>query len=180
MDVVLTAMERAPGLAPRPRIEHASLLRADLLPRMLRLGVVAAVQPQFVVSDFWTIDRLGPERVRWAYPFRTMLEAGIPLAGSTDCPVERLDPWQAIARAVARDAYTPGERLSPRQALQIFTSGSAYAAGDESWLGTLEPGKHADFLVLDQDPLTADPTVLESIRPRVTFVGGERIAGPSG
>ena len=149
---------RAPGA--RPRVEHASLVREDLLARMVRLGAVAAVQPQFVVSDFWTTDRVGPERIRWAYPFRTMLAAGVAVAGSTDCPVERLDPWQAIARAVVRDAQTPGERLSPRQAIEIFTRGGAYAAGDEAQLGTLEPGKRADFLVLDQDPFTADPETL--------------------
>jgi predicted amidohydrolase YtcJ len=180
VEIVLDAMERAPRLHARPRIEHASLLRADLVTRMVRRDVVAAVQPQFVVSDFWTIDRLGPERTRWAYPFRTMLQAGVAVAGSTDCPVERLDPWQAIARAVTRDEHTPQERLTPRKAVEIFTRGSAYASGDEPHLGSLEPGKHADFLVLDADPFTADPAALEAMRPVMTFVSGECVAKVQG
>jgi hypothetical protein len=91
--------------------------------------------------------------------------------------VERLDPWQAMARAVARDEHTPAERLTPREAMELFTRGSAYAAGDEERLGTLEPGKHADFLVLDQDPFASDAAALEAMRPAMTFVGGRRVSG---
>jgi len=93
--VSLDAIEEAGAWALPPRIEHASLVTPALAGRMRRLGVVAAVQPQFARSDWWASQRLGAARARGCYAFRTLWEAGVPLAGSTDCPVEPLDALAA-------------------------------------------------------------------------------------
>src|SRR5262249_20066351 len=100
LESVLIAFERCRNLHPLPRVEHASLCPPDLMARMRALGVVAAVQPQFIVSDFWTVERLGPQRAPWAYPFRSMREAGIRLAGRTPRPGAR--------------AAAPGRRVRAR------------------------------------------------------------------
>jgi predicted amidohydrolase YtcJ len=176
LDAALTAMERSPRLIPRPRggaAEHASLAPPALRARMRQLGVVAAVQPPFVLADTWMAARIGAERLPWAYPFRTMRAEGVPLAGSTDCPVEALDAWPAVAAAVHRGGQNPEECLSLVDAIDLFTRGSAYAAGDEERLGTLRPGHHADFLVLDVDPFALPVEELARLRPALTVVEGE-------
>jgi predicted amidohydrolase YtcJ len=175
LESVLHSFERCRGLRLPPRVEHASLCPPDLMARMKSLGVVAAVQPQFVLSDFWTEERLGPARARWAYPFRSMLEAGIPLAGSTDCPVEALSALEAWQRAVTRDGRSPAENLSPEAALQLFSEGAAHACGEESGAGRLSTGCRADFVVLEG----GEPAAIGAgtVRVAATVVGG-RFAGP--
>jgi predicted amidohydrolase YtcJ len=173
LDAALTAMERSPRLAPRPRVEHASLAPPALRARMRRLGAVAAVQPPFVLADTWMAARVGPERLPWTYPFRTLRAEGVPLAGSTDCPVEALDAWPAVAAAVHRGGQNRDECLPLADALAMFTHGSAYAAGDEERLGALAPGYRADFLVLDTDPFALPAGELAALRPALTVVDGK-------
>jgi predicted amidohydrolase YtcJ len=173
LDAALTAIERSPRRAPRPRVEHASLAPPALRARMRRLGAVAAVQPPFVLADIWMAARVGPERLSWAYPFRTLRAEGVPLAGSTDCPVEALDAWAAVAAAVHRGGQNPDESLPLADALALFTRGSAYAAGDEERLGALAPGQCADFLVLGVDPFALPAEALAALRPALTVVDGE-------
>jgi len=171
LEQVLLSFERCRNPQPRPRVEHASLCPPDLMQRMRALGVVAAVQPQFIVSDFWTPERLGLERDRWAYPFRTMLDQGIVVAGSTDCPVEALDALQAWQRAIDRDGRRPEENLSAEEALRLFTEGSAAAAGEESEAGRLQRGMRADFVTL-QEECDPEHARIEKQRVTSTFVGG--------
>jgi hypothetical protein len=102
-----------------------------------------------------------------------MRAEGVVLAGSTDCPVEALDAWPAVAAAVHRGGQNPKECLSLVDAIDLFTRGSAYAAGDEERLGTLMPGHHADFLVLDVDPFALPVEELARLRPAQTVVEGE-------
>lgn len=157
----------------RHRIEHASQMSPELISEMARLNVPAAVQPQFIITDFWTHERVGPERYRWCYPFKTMLEAGITLAMGSDCPVERLDPFELIHRAVNREQRSLRERLSVEETLRTYTLGSAYAGREESEKGSLEVGKLADFTVLSEDPFRADPSGLGRIRAEFVVIGGE-------
>lgn len=156
----------------RHRIEHASIMTDLSLEKMASLRIIAAVQPQFVVSDFWTIDRVGPERYRYAYPFKTMLDRGITLAMGSDCPVEIMDPFQLIYRAVTRDPISRNESISPMDAVTGYCLGSAYAAFEEGIKGSLEPGKLADFAVLSKDIFAVDPDEIESITAVSTCVGG--------
>lgn len=174
IEAALTAIAAAQAAHPRPgarhRVEHASVLPPHLVDRLATLGVTTVVQPQFTVSDFWTGARLGVERAGWAYPFRTLLRKGVPVAGSTDCPVETLDPFQAIARAVARTVRA--ERLRVPEAVALFTRGAAYAGFGEEEHGALFPGYQADLLVVPEDPRELRPRRLAALRPELTLVDG--------
>jgi predicted amidohydrolase YtcJ len=164
----------------RHRIEHASLCPRDCLDRMAERRIVAVVQPQFVRSDSWTPDRIGPTRAKWAYPFRSMLKAGVPLALSSDCPVEKLDAFACLAAATGRADWSPDETLTPLQALQAYCTGSAYAAHAAHYCGSLTPGKVADFVVLSQDPTTLTAHQIERLRAEQVFIGGRLVPSPSG
>ena len=109
----------------RLRIEHASVLSADLVERLAESGVVASVQPAFIASDaHWMERRLGPDRARWAYPFRSMLDAGTTLIGGSDAPVERPDPLAGMRAAVHRNGFHPEESLDPVDAVILYADGS--------------------------------------------------------
>jgi hypothetical protein len=164
----------------RHRVEHASILPPDELRRMAERKIVAVVQPQFVTSDTWTGERVGRERAPWAYPFRAMLDAGIPLALSSDCPVEKLDAFACLAAAVGRHAWSPDEQLTPEEALQAYTLGSHYSLHAEDRLGSLEPGKLADFVVLSGDPTRLDPDGIRALSAEQVYVGGQRVVASSG
>lgn len=176
MEVTLDAIEAAPtGGVPwsfPPRIEHASLVNARIIQRMQRLGVGAAVQPQFARSDYWAPDRLGEQRAAFCYAFRTLWEMGIPLAGSTDCPVERMAALAAIGQMVHRPEWSPEERIPPADALRIFSEGSYALQGCPSGTGSLAPGQLADFVVLEEDPRTVPAAEVERIPVAMTVVGG--------
>ena len=166
----------------RHRVEHASLLKDDDLELMRDLGAVAVVQPHFIVSDWWAKSRLGEQRVKWLYRFKSLVEAGVPLAFSTDAPVEPVNPWETVYAAVTRGKYekvpfyldTAHESLNVIESLHAYTYGSAYALHSEESLGTLEPGKLADFVVLDRDPLATPERDLPFIRVLEVYVGGVR------
>jgi predicted amidohydrolase YtcJ len=163
----------------RHRVEHASVTPPDCLQRMAKRQIVCTLQPQFVTSDTWTARRLGPSRTPWAYPFRTMLDAGVPVTLSSDCPVERLDAFQAIAAAVGRHPWSaPGEELTPEQAIRAYCLGSAYAGHAEQRVGSLEVGKLADFVILSGDPTTMTADDIRALRAEQVFVGGERSDAP--
>lgn len=158
----------------RHRVEHASILAEDLVERMARLHILAAVQPQFVVTDFWTIGRVGPERYRWSYPFRTLMEAGVPTSLGSDCPVERLDAFELIYRAVTRDAQSQPECLTVEETVRLYALGGAYASFEENTRGSIEPGKLADMVVLDTDIFSAPPPDILECRPTLVVLGGKK------
>ena len=183
IDTVLRAyMELNKTREKRHRLEHASVLRDDQVELMAELGVVAVVQPHFVISDWWVKNRLGEKRVHWVYRFKTLAEKGVELAFSTDSPVEPLNPWETVYAAVTRGKYenvpyyedTREECLSTLDSLHYYTWGSAYALFEEDALGSLEEGKYADFVVVDRDPLVVSEEELKSIRVLETYVGGKK------
>jgi predicted amidohydrolase YtcJ len=161
----------------RHRIEHASILRPDQIQRMARLGVIACVQPQFATTDFWTHERVGPERLSWIYPFKSLLNGDVHLAGGSDCPVEALNPFQGIQRAMLRNQATQAEQLTLDEALRLFTLGGAAAGFEEDDKGSLESGKLADLLVLPHGLDEVDPSQIEQIRPDLVIVGGKVVLG---
>ncbi|MCD6559594.1 MAG: amidohydrolase [Palaeococcus sp.] len=166
----------------RHRIEHASILREDQIEKMAELGVVASVQPHFVITDWWVVKRVGEKRAKWVYPFKSMLERGIILGFSTDSPIEPTNPWETIYAAVTRGKhenvethrYTEDEVMNLEEALHAYTYGSAYIMHAEKELGTLEEGKLADFIVLDRDPFEVKEKELRSIKVLETYVGGSK------
>jgi predicted amidohydrolase YtcJ len=154
---------------PRHRIEHASVLSPELIQRLKESGVIVTVQPRFVISDSWIQQRLGPERARFTYPFHSLIDAGILVVGSSDCPVEPLSPLSGIGAAVNR---TGPEALEVQEAVQLYTRNAAYASAEENVKGTLAPGKYADLVVLEKDPFTVQPTEITEIKVLMTIVGG--------
>ncbi|WP_310549759.1 amidohydrolase [Paenibacillus glufosinatiresistens] len=181
-DLTLTAMERVPlpqGCRLPDRFIHAQVLRRDLVVRMKNLPLIADIQPRFVASDFpWVLERVGPERTRWLYAWKSLLEAGVVCAGGSDAPIEPVSPFLGMHAAITRRkpgerhaGYVPEEKLTAGQALGLFTSGSAAAAGETAERGSLEIGKRADFTVLDRPP-GSDPDDLLAARVRMTVVNG--------
>ncbi len=139
------------------------------------------MQPYHAADDGrWADKRLGAERSRDSYVFRSLLDAGAHLAFGTDWPIAPLDPMLGVAAAVTRrtlDGKNPGgwhpqEKISVAEALAAYTSGSAYAAFAENDKGTLAPGKLADFVLMSEDPFAVAPEKLETVRTVLTVVGG--------
>ena len=160
----------------RLRVEHASVLGENEVHRFVRTGVTASVQPAFLPSETgWLEDRLGPERMRHAYPFRTLHEAGVPLAGGSDCPVEPPHPLWGMAAARDRAGIVPEEGLDPADALALFTDWAAAALEEPAPLAV---GSPADFVVLDVDPVEASPAELRRARVLATWIGGAPVAMP--
>jgi predicted amidohydrolase YtcJ len=160
----------------RHRVEHASLTPPDCLERMARRKIVATLQPQFVTSDSWTGRRIGPKRIPWAYPFRSLVRAGVPVTLSSDCPVERLDAFAAISSAVSRHEWCGyDEAISAEDAIRAYCLGSAYAGNAEHYSGSLEAGKVADFVVLSDDPTKLDAKAIASLKAERVFVAGEQV-----
>ena len=160
----------------RLRIEHASILGPEEIAAFARLGVTASVQPAFMASETeWLEKRVGAGRLRQCYPLRTLLDAGVPLAGGSDCPVEPPHPLPGIAAARDRCGIVPEEGLTAAEALALFTSGAARSLLEPE---PLSVGSPADFVVLDVDPLMATPGELRSARVLATYVDGELVEWP--
>jgi hypothetical protein len=160
----------------RHRIEHASLLDASMLADMVRLGLVVSTQPLFIHSEkHWLHKRLGPDRTAWTYPYRSLLKAGVTVAGASDCPVESTDVIHAIACCVTREGFEPAQAIAPEQALRMFTIAAAYAQFEESVKGSLSVGKRADMVILSANPASVLPDEIMSIRVERTICGGKVI-----
>jgi predicted amidohydrolase YtcJ len=172
LDAYEEALKKAPNQNHRHRIEHCSILNQKLITRMRKLGIVASVQPHFAISDFWTVDRVGPERAQLAYPFKTLIEKGVMVASGSDCPVERINPLLGVWAAVTRKDNVK-ESLSVEEALKTYTSNAAYASFDEDKKGTIENGKFADLTVLSDDPTKIPPDKIRDISVEMVIVNGK-------
>jgi predicted amidohydrolase YtcJ len=175
VEAVLKAYEKAlrsnPRIDHRHRVEHCSVLNPKLIVQMKRLGLVASVQPHFVVSDFWVADRVGKTRARWVYPFKTLVREGLVVVSGSDCPVEPISPILGIWAAVARKSI-PEENLTVEEALRTYTINAAYASFDENKRGTIETDKLADLTIMSDNPLTVKPDNTRKTKVEMTIVGG--------
>ncbi len=179
VEITVNAIESACMKGPnklRHRVEHASQMTERALAKMAHCGIPVAVQPQFVLTDFWTCQRVGSERYKWCYPFKTMIENGIPVAMSSDCYVEKLDPYELIYRAWVRDDNSKSESLTPRQTIRAYTMGSAYAGSQEHDRGSLAEGKLADVVIFREPLFDLSPEEILGIRPETVLIGGQRAA----
>ncbi|MBV9474681.1 MAG: amidohydrolase [Acidobacteria bacterium] len=176
----------AAGVTPadRFRIEHLQVVAPDDFPRVVQHGIIGSMQPTHATSDMpWAERRLGPERIRGAYAWRTLLNAGGRIALGSDFPVEDVNPFYGIYSAVTRQDHNgqpaggwyPDQRLTLAEALRGFTSDTAYAAFEESSRGTIEPGKLADFTIVEGDFFAMPPSELFKTKVRATIVGGETV-----
>ncbi len=168
--------------AHRFRIEHAQHVRREDFARFGKLGVIASMQPYHAIDDGrWAEKRLGHERSRTSYAWRSMLEAGAPLAFGSDWPVAPLNPLLGIYAAVTRatldgkhpNGWFPEQRLSVEEALRAYTQGSAFAAFEETEKGTISSGKLADVVVLSGDVFSLPPEKIKDVRVLLTVVGGK-------
>jgi hypothetical protein len=184
LDVVLGIFEYIVSRYPRPhrhRVEHVSLWRADLFERFRKIGLIAVVQPAFLyyAGDTW-LKNLGIQRISYVKPVKSMLKEGIVVAGSSDRPVTDGNPFMGIWSAVNRTTtsgkvLSAEERISIKDALKLYTINGAFANGVEEKLGTLYPGKLADIVVLNENPLEIDPAQLKDIKVSRTFIDGKEV-----
>ena len=183
----LNAFELAQGGAASPlrnRIEHAQVIALADIPRFAELGVIASMQATHATSDMnMTEDRIGSERVRGAYAWRKLLDSGAVIANGSDFPVELANPMHGLYAAVTRQSraglpeggWYGSERLNREETLHSFTLAAAYAAHQEGRLGSLEPGKWADFIVVDRDFFEIPESEIDDIQVLQTWVGGELV-----
>ena len=186
--VVLDAFESALRTAPKPdhrfRIEHAQVLSAEDIPRFAKLGVIPSMQPTHQTSDMgWAETRVGPQRIRGAYAWRSLLNTGVVIPSGTDFPVEEVNPLLTFHAAVTRQdprnlplgGWYPDQKMTRDEALQSMTIWPAYAGFQESVLGSLTTGKYADFVVLDRDIMRIPDTEILGTRVISTWIGGKRV-----
>jgi predicted amidohydrolase YtcJ len=169
----------------RLRIEHAQHLLAADIPRFASLHVIASMQPYHCIDDGrWAEKRIGPERAKTTYAFRSLLDSGATLAFGSDWDVAPMSPLMGIYAAVTRrtldgkhpDGWVPEQKITVEEAVRAYTMGSAYASFDDKLKGSIEPGKVADLIVLSDDILSIDPVKIRDTKVVATIFDGRAIA----
>ncbi len=183
------AVPAPPAGGERPRIEHAQVVAPSDIPRFGAEGVIASIQPTHATSDMpWAERRVGPERIRGAYAWRSLKNGGAKLAGGSDFPVESENPLLGFYAAITRrdpagqppGGWRPEERLNRSEALALFTTDAAWAAFEENRRGVIAAGADGDFTVFSGDPMAVEPEKIPSLRAVATIVGGRVVAGSRG
>ncbi len=181
LDVYAEAMEANGPRARRFRIEHAQHLSPEAFGRIAEMGVVTAMQPYHAIDDGrWAEKRIGPERIRTTYAFRSLLDAGARLAFGSDWTVAPMDVRMGLYAALTRrtldganpEGWVPEEKITLEEALAAYTRGAAYAGFSEDRTGTLEPGKYADLVVLSGNLFQMDPVDIPDVLVEMTLVEG--------
>ncbi len=168
------------------RIEHCSIVDDDILSRMQRLGAIAAPFGSYVhYHGGKLLDWYGSKRIERMFAHRSFLDHGVAVAGSSDYPCGPFQPLLALQSCVTRTGYDGAplglsQRITPEEALALYTVSAAYASGEDATKGRLAPGFLADFVVLGDDPLTADPSSLGTIAVRATYAGGANVWSQAG
>jgi predicted amidohydrolase YtcJ len=184
LDAFETALKAVPKADHRFRIEHAQILSPADIPRFAKLGVIPSMQATHQTSDMpWAESRVGPERILGAYAWRSLLNTGVIIPNGTDLPVEEVNPLLTFHAAVTRQDPTnkpaggwyPDQKMTREEALQSMTIWPAYAGFQESVLGSITPGKHADFVVLDRDIMRVPDTEILGARVKSTWIGGKAV-----
>jgi predicted amidohydrolase YtcJ len=184
--MALDSFEKVQGGEPSPlrnRIEHSQIVALEDIPRFAELGVIASMQATHATSDKnMAEDRIGSDRILGGYAWRRMLDAGVVLANGSDFPVELSNPFHGLHATVTRqgrdgepeNGWYADQALTRAEALHSFTLAAAYAARQEDRLGSLEPGKWADFIIIDRDYFTIPAAEIDDIVVLETWVGGRQ------
>ena len=168
----------------RNRIEHSQIVALEDIPRFAELGIIASMQATHATSDKnMAEDRVGRERIQGGYAWRRMLDAGVVLANGSDFPVELSNPFHGLYASVTRQGrdgepaggWYPDQSLSRAEALHSFSLAAAFAARQEDRLGSLEPGKWADFIIIDRDYFTIPASEIDDIVVLQTWIGGKKV-----
>lgn len=176
------ASRNLPRSARRHRLEHVQVLHPDDLNRLAELDVIASVQPIHCTQDMNNVDKFWGSRGQYSYAFRTLLESGARLAFGSDAPVETPNPFVGIHAVVTRRradgspgpaGWHPEQCLTVAEAVEGYTMGAAYAEGLETVMGSITPGKYADFIVPDCDIFACDPMELKDVQVQLTVIDGE-------
>jgi len=185
--LALDAFDAVQGNKPsslRNRIEHAQIITLDDIPRFAELGVIAAMQATHATSDMnMAEDRIGPQRITGGYAWRRLLDSGAVLGNGSDFPVELANPWHGLYAAVTRQSragepeggWYADQALTRAEALHSFTLANAYAAHQEDYLGSLEPGKWADFIIIDRDYFEVPASEIDDIQVLETWIAGKKV-----
>jgi predicted amidohydrolase YtcJ len=179
--------QHPPPAALRFRVEHAQVLLPGDFDRFEKEGVIASMQPSHLLTDMkWATDRLGPDRIKYAYAWKSFLDHHVVLAFGTDYPVELINPFRGLYSAITRQneagtqTFQPQEKISLNEAIYAYTQASAFGEFREHEKGRLEPGFLADLIVLDRDITTASPQQLLHAKVLRTVVNGETVYTASG
>ncbi|KQQ47425.1 amidohydrolase [Duganella sp. Leaf126] len=184
LDAYAQLIPRYQAAALRHRIEHAQVVLPDDIPRFKTLGIIPSMQPTHATSDQNMAEqRVGHERIKSAYAWRTFLDQGSRIACGSDFPVEPPDPFEGLHAAVTRQSaagvpvggWYKHQAMTLNEALRCFTLDAAYAARQENVIGSLEPGKWADFVVIDRDIFAVPPAQLGKVEVLQTWMGGKRV-----
>jgi len=182
LDIFEKIVNENPPWDRRFRIEHAQHIRPQDFKRFARLGVVASVQPYHAIDDGrWAEKRIGHERCKTTYAFRTFLDNNVHLSFGSDWTVAPLSPLLGIYAAVTRrttdganpNGWFPEQKVTVQEAVEAYTISNAYAAFEEKEKGSITPGKLADFVVLSDDIFQIDPVAIETVKVEKTIVGGK-------
>ena len=184
LDAIAYSKEQHGDQDLRNRIEHAQIVSLEDIPRFKELNVIASMQPTHATSDKnMAEDRVGPQRIKGGYAWQTFLDQGTIVAAGSDFPVEHSNPFFGLYSAITRmdhegnpeGGWYPEESLSREQALKAFTVDAAYAAHQEEVIGSLEPGKWADFIIIEQDYFEVSANEIWQIEVLETWVAGKKV-----
>ncbi|HEY2067873.1 MAG TPA: amidohydrolase family protein [Gemmatimonadaceae bacterium] len=184
LDAYEAALKAQPTADHRFRVEHAQILNHDDIPRFAQLGVIPSMQAVHQTSDmYWAGSRLGPGRLLGAYAWRSLLATGVVVPNGSDFPVEAVNPLLSFHSAVSRQdaqnwpaaGWMPEQRMTRDEALKSMTIWPAYAGFQESIMGSLAPGKLADFVVLDRDIMTVAERDILGTAVLATYIGGRAV-----
>lgn len=181
----LTAFERAAATHPdfaarRPKITHCTIVTPELVNRIKAIGVVPNL---FVTYPFYNSDKFGfygPAMMERAMAYRWLLDAGVPATAGSDFPPGPIAPMMGLQGMVTQKGWNSkvwgaGQAVTPAEGLKVWTLNGAYASFEEEVKGSITPGKFADLVFLDGDPLTADPHTIKDIKVTRTIVGGRTV-----
>jgi predicted amidohydrolase YtcJ len=176
IDLFIRLLKEYPRANTRHRIEHATLLTTDVIRDMKKIGVISSCQPPFLNSEYkWLEKRIGEERIKYTYPFKSILDNGVVLISGSDCPIEDPSPIQGMHALINRNNFVPDQCISVEEALKTYTINCAFASFQENIKGSIEEGKLADLVILNQNPLSIPKEKIREILIMETIIRGKTV-----